>query len=45
MCIPSNAKIQQIADCLLGAIYRDHSLQRYTPQHLRDLKIQEVGRV
>jgi hypothetical protein len=31
MRIPSNTKIQQIADRLVGTTYRDHSLERETP--------------
>jgi hypothetical protein len=42
MGIPSNAEIQQIADRLVGTVCWDHSLLYKTPQHLGDLKIEEV---
>ena len=42
MRIVSNTEVRQIADRPVSTMYRDHSLQCQTPQHLRDLKIQEV---
>ena len=39
MSVPINAEIQQIANRLVGTVYRDHSLLYKTPQHLGDLKI------
>jgi hypothetical protein len=39
MRIPSNAEIQEVEDCLVSTMHRDHSLQCETPQYLHDLKI------
>jgi len=39
MSIPINPEIQQIAERLVGTVYRDHALLYKTPQHLGDLKI------
>lgn len=43
--ISANPKIQQISECLVGSVSRDHSLQCQSAQYLGYFEIQQVGRV